>query len=93
VTGIHKIAMSVKMLGTALPINEALRLMQVPSIAEPNQAFLIGLHWKMLTQLIAMTQPIVTNPKMYAPIRKFFVGKIRMYIRSSESFTSPTPVQ
>lgn len=85
--------MSVKMLGKAFPMNEALRLMQVPGIAGPNQAFSIGLHWKMLTQLMAMTQPIVTNPKMYAPIRKFLVGKTCMYIMSIESLISPMPVQ
>lgn len=85
--------MSVEMLGTALPINEALSSMQVPLIVEPNHAFLIGLHWKMVTQLMAMTQPIVTNPKMYAPVGKFFVGKMCIYISSSDSLTNPTPVQ
>ena len=89
----HKIIISVKILGTALPMNEALRLMHVPATAGTNQAFSIGLHWKMLTQLMAMTQPIVTDPKMYAPIRKSLVGNMRKYIRRSESLTSPTPVQ
>ena len=86
----HKITISVKILGTALPMNEALRLMHVPATAGRTRT---KTKTRMTTQLMAMTQPIVTDPKMYAPIRKSLVGNMRKYIRRSESLTSPTPVQ
>lgn len=34
-------------------------------------------------------QLIITNTKMYAPIQKRFLGKMRMYISSSKRFTYP----
>lgn len=61
--GMQRMATSVRMFGTALPTKDALRLMHFPAI-RGNQAFLIGSHWKMLTQLMAMTQPMVMKPRM-----------------------------
>jgi hypothetical protein len=74
---------SVIMLGTAFPINEALRSMQVPGILL-SHARAIGVHWKMLTRIMAIAQAIETPPKTEEAIRISLVGKIRVYISRME---------
>lgn len=74
-------------------MKDALRLIQVPATAGPSHAFSIGVHWKMDTPFIAMTQPMVMKARMAAPSLKLRVGKMRMYIRRRESLTRPMAVQ
>lgn len=90
-TGRHKIAISVTIFGIALPMNEALRLMQVPSI-QGIQAFLIGWHWNMHTAQIAIHQPITTAAMRAEANRKFRDGKMRRYIDRRASLMSITAV-
>lgn len=90
-TGIHKIATSVAILGIALPIKEAFRLMHVPSI-HGSHARLMGSHWKMLTAQIDIHQPITTAAMMAEICRKRREGKMRRYICRSASLTSITAV-
>jgi hypothetical protein len=87
--GIHKIAASVVILGIALPIKAAFRLIHVPSI-HGNHAFLMGLHWKMHTEVIAIHQPTTTAAMTAEICRKRRDGKIRRYIFSNASLTSIT---
>jgi hypothetical protein len=70
---------SVTMLGTAFPMNEALRLIQVPGM-RVSQARAIGVHWKMLTRTIAMPQAMGTLPRTMEAIRISLVGKMRQYM-------------
>lgn len=66
--------------------------MQVPASAG-FQAFEIGVHWNTLTQMIAMTHPTTTLPRIIAAMRKPLVGKIRAYISKMEILMMPTVVQ
>lgn len=85
-------AISVRIFGTAFPINEPLRLMQVPGRVGFH-AFAIGVHWNTLTQMIAMTHPTTMLPRITAAIRNPLVGKIRAYMSKIEILTIPTVVQ
>lgn len=83
-TGRDRMRISVIMLGTAFPINEALRLIQVPGI-RVSQARAIGAHWKTLTKIIAMPHAIDIPPKMMEEMRISLVGKMRQYMRRIET--------
>ena len=91
-TGRANIAISVRIFGTPFPINEPLRLMQVPDRLK-FQAFAIGVHWNTLTQIIAMTHPMTMLPRIMAAIRNSLVGKMRLYMSKIEIFMIPTVVQ
>lgn len=91
-TGRAKMAISVRIFGTAFPINEPLRLMQVPGRLK-FQALAIGLHWNTLTQIIAMTHPMTMLPRIIAAIRKLLVGNMRAYMSRMEILTIPIVVQ
>ena len=80
VTGKDRMAMSVRMFGTAFPMNDPFKLMQWPGTVG-SHAFLTGIHWKTLTQMMAMDQDIAMLPKMYAAMRNWRVGKILAYIK------------
>lgn len=83
--------MSVTMFGTALPIKEPFRLMQVPGIVGFH-ALATGVHWKTLTKMIEIAQEIDTTPRMMDAIRNPLVGKMRAYISRIEIFVSATAV-
>lgn len=85
-------ATSVAILGTALPMNEPLRLIQLPGRVG-FQALAIGLHWKTLTQMMAMTQLTAIPPRTMAAIRMFRIGKMRTYMSRMETLMMPTVVQ
>lgn len=66
---------SVMMFGIAFPMNDALALMQCPGTAMFH-AFRTGVHWKMLTRLIAIAQLIVIKERSHAAVRKLLVSKM-----------------
>jgi hypothetical protein len=77
------------MLGIALPINDPLRLMQLPGIVGFH-ALAIGVHWKMLTAMMEMHQQTDKAPRIQQPIRILRTGKMRQYMRSKDTFVRAT---
>jgi hypothetical protein len=75
--------MSMRILDTAFAMNEALRLIQVPGI-RLSQARAIGVHWKMLTKMIAVAQASDIPPRIIEAMRISFVGKMRQYMSKME---------
>lgn len=68
-------------------MKEALMSMQVPGTLM-SQARAIGVHWKMLTRMIAMPQAIDIPPRIMEAIRISLVGKIRQYMSKIEALVS-----
>ena len=83
-TGRDRMRISVIMLGTAFPMNEALRLIQVPGI-RVSQARAMGVHWKTLTRIIAIPHAIDTPPRIMEAMRISLVGKMRQYMSRIET--------
>lgn len=79
--------MSVTILGTAFPMNEALRLIQVPGM-RVSQARAIGVHWKMHTRIIAMPHARDIPPRIMEAMRISLVGKMRQYISRIETLVT-----
>ena len=79
------------MFGTALPMNDPLRLMQWPGIVGFH-ALAIGVHWKTQTMMIEMHQQADKVPRIQQPIRILGTGKMRQYMRSNDTFVRATVV-
>ncbi|KKA18362.1 hypothetical protein T310_7688, partial [Rasamsonia emersonii CBS 393.64] len=91
-TGRDRMAISVRMLGMAFPMKEPFRLMQVPGMVGFH-VFSMGVHWKTLTKMMAMTHDTTMEPRMYAAMRNSRVGKMREYMSRMEILMIPTVVQ
>lgn len=90
-TGRHKMRISVVKLGTAFPMNEDLRLRQVPGM-RVSQARAIGVHWKTLTRIMATHHEIDMPPRIMEAMRISLVGKMRQYMSKIETLVTATVV-
>jgi len=66
-------------LGTALPMNSALRLTHVPGTVG-SKAVAIGVHWKMQIKRKTSDQITVAMLRIQAPILKLRRAKMRQYM-------------
>src|SRR3954468_24719176 len=77
--GIIKIAASVAIFGTALPIKRPLRYRHVPGIVGFH-ALGTGLHWKMQRKINTNDQTMVIVLRIHAAILNPRSGKTRQYM-------------
>jgi hypothetical protein len=90
--GSNIMAMSVTIFGTAFAMNEALASIHAPGI-DVSHALSIGAHCITLIQAITMIHAAVITPKTIAATRNSRVGKMRVYMSSTESLIMPIVVQ
>lgn len=67
-TGRVRIAISVAIFGTALPINDPLRLIQCPGM-DLSHVRATGVHWKTQAKMMENAHEMVTKSRIYAPMR------------------------
>ena len=81
-SGSIKIATSVRIFGTVLPIRMLLRLIHVPLPSlSASQARSIGVHWKMVTKRMAVDHVQMKQARTRQEIFMLRLSKARVYMK------------
>lgn len=85
-------AISVTIFGTLFAINRSLASIHAPGI-DVSHALSIGAHCITLMQVITVIHETVIAPKTMAATRNSRLGKMRVYMDSTDSLITPTVAQ